>query len=49
MEVQIVQFLQQLGHGTIVDNISQFISRRPFLLGLRGVIILVLMFKYGMK
>ena len=31
MEVQIVQYFQQVGYGTIVDKISEFISRMPFL------------------
>jgi len=49
MEVQIVQFLQQLGHGTMVDNISQFISRMPFLGALWFVIMVILMRKYKTK
>ena len=46
MEVQIVQYLQQLGHSTIVDSISQFISWMPFLGALWFVIMVILMRKY---
>jgi len=42
MELSIVQYMQQLGQGTVVDALSQFISRMPFL-GVLWVVIIVML------